>query len=965
MAQSPLRKLLGHIHRTVGPHGSAPPADAELLDRFLADRDDAAFAALVLRHGNLVLAACRRVLVNRADVDDAFQATFLVLLRKASSIRQHQSVGGWLYRVARRAALHVRADVERHRPVEPGLIPESAAPTDADPSWREVCALLHAELDRLPVKFRLPLMLCYLDGKTRDEAARQLGWSVGAVKGNLERGRMRLREQLARRGVTLSAALLATLAAPRGLAIPTALVNSTLHTALNTPAALAGGSRAALVAHGVLQSMRTTHRLVVALSLLLIGAAGTGAGLWTRHVLAGKPTDPIPAAAQAPTRTAAEETMTVSGQVLNPDGQPVAGAKLYTLRLPPGKAPSDDNIETVVRGSSGPDGRFRFDAPKGELGTAADGSPLPILAAADGYGVNWSGAPKPGEELILKLVKDQPITGRVLDGEGQPVANAAIRVLNLVTGPDDRLDDFLAGWKTDWQDSWSRGLKQTIPPSPVVRVTPTDRDGRFQITGAGAERVLIVVVKAPTIAQSMFYVVARSGFDPKPYNDAADDLGRRRMRLPGHTPQLFGPTFTFVAAPGKTLEGIVREANGKPLIGVRVGAIVGSNNSVFATTDAQGKFTLTGLPKQPNYILHVGPRAQDAFVDRSVNVPDTEGLQPVKAEIELMRGVVVSGRVIDRQTGKGVLSGVRFVPLPQNTFFGKPGYDSYRQDHTMRGTDQDGRFRLVVIPGPGVLMVQAHSGESHDGQYLNPYQLATFDEEGRKHVEVMEDGVGGYFAAAGNALEPLGNENAIKYIDLAENTAAVSHDLYLHRGKTATVILQDQDGQPLTEGIVSGMAAKWPITFTLKKAECTVYALDPQKPRTLVFYHPVRKLGGSLSVRGDEPGPLTAKLLPTGTVIGRILDADGQPIAGADVGVSYQTNAGSELERFLRPQREPIRTDKDGRFRLDGVVPEVKFSLSLRQGPTFLVGKPRIGVKNVQTGQTLDLGDRRTEPQGP
>src|SRR5262249_52967043 len=160
---------------------AAAASDAELLERFVVVRDEAAFAALVRRYGGLVLAACRRVLAEPADVEDAFQATFLVLVRKAPSIRRHQAVGGWLYRVAHRTALQVRADVERRRLIEPTTQIEPAAPDGPDPSWREVCALLYTELDRLPEKFRLPLILCYLDGKTRDEAAQVLGWSVGSV----------------------------------------------------------------------------------------------------------------------------------------------------------------------------------------------------------------------------------------------------------------------------------------------------------------------------------------------------------------------------------------------------------------------------------------------------------------------------------------------------------------------------------------------------------------------------------------------------------------------------------------------------------------------------------------------------------------------------------------------------------------------------------------------------------------
>jgi RNA polymerase sigma factor (sigma-70 family) len=192
-------------------------SDAELLERFLTARDETAFAALVRRHGGLVLAACRRVLSDPADVEDAFQATFLILLRKAASIRRSQAVGGWLYRVAYRAALQVRTDAAHRHELADDM--EPVARDSSDPSWREVCSLLYAELDRLPLKFRLPLILCYLDGKTRDEAAQQLGWSVGSVKGYLERGRKQLRARLERRGVALSAGLLTTLLAPRTQAI--------------------------------------------------------------------------------------------------------------------------------------------------------------------------------------------------------------------------------------------------------------------------------------------------------------------------------------------------------------------------------------------------------------------------------------------------------------------------------------------------------------------------------------------------------------------------------------------------------------------------------------------------------------------------------------------------------------------------------------------------------------------------
>jgi hypothetical protein len=348
---------------------------------------------------------------------------------------------------------------------------------------------------------------------------------------------------------------------------------------------------------------------------------------------------------------------------------------------------------------------------------------------------------------------------------------------------------------------------------------------------------------------------------------------------------------------------------------------------------------------------------------RSVNVPDTEGLLLVKAEIELTRSVVVTGRVIDKQTGRGIASGIRFVPLPENTFFGKPGYDSYKHERLMSSTDRDGRFRLPVIPGPGVLMVQAQSGESLGGQYLNPYLLATFDEEGRKHVKLTKEGNSSVFTAADNSIEFLGNEHAVKWIDLAPDAGSVTVDFFLHRGKTAKLTIQDPDGRPLTGAIVAGVTAAWPITFALKTAECPVYALDPAKPRTLAVYHPGRNLGGRVVVRGDEAGPVVAKLQPAGTVTGRILDPDGQPLAGGTVVISYPSNSASELDRHLQQQRPPVQTDKDGRFKLEGVVPGLKFAVNnVRKGDTMLVPEPRTGLKEVASGATLELGDVRTKP---
>src|SRR5262249_18489924 len=210
MTRATLDTALRHLHRLVGAPTAEQALDSDLLGRFVQCRDQAAFAELVRRHGPMVRNVCHGILRHCHDAEDAFQATFLVLARKADTIRQRASLGAWLYEVAYHLALRTRATSARQRPLEPG---EAAAPV-ADPlldlTLREVQLLLHEELRRLPEKYRAPLVLCYLEGHSQDEAARQLGWSRGTVRGRLRRGRDRLRARLTSRGLAVSAGTVVT-----------------------------------------------------------------------------------------------------------------------------------------------------------------------------------------------------------------------------------------------------------------------------------------------------------------------------------------------------------------------------------------------------------------------------------------------------------------------------------------------------------------------------------------------------------------------------------------------------------------------------------------------------------------------------------------------------------------------------------------------------------------------------------
>jgi RNA polymerase sigma factor (sigma-70 family) len=185
MASEQSKTALPDLRRLFGEGTVSALADVQLLKRFVASRDEAAFAALVAVHGPMVMAVCRRILSNSNDVEDAFQATFLVLVRKARSVRAEGSLGGWLHRVAHRVAVEANRDAVRRRARETRAAVMSTSGRDGSGVPDDFGSALHEELARLPEKFRWPVVLCYLEGKTQEEAAVELRWSSATLRRRL------------------------------------------------------------------------------------------------------------------------------------------------------------------------------------------------------------------------------------------------------------------------------------------------------------------------------------------------------------------------------------------------------------------------------------------------------------------------------------------------------------------------------------------------------------------------------------------------------------------------------------------------------------------------------------------------------------------------------------------------------------------------------------------------------------
>jgi RNA polymerase sigma factor (sigma-70 family) len=284
MANRQRSNVLQHLRRAALLRDGAGLSDGQLLNGFVARRDAACFEALVRRHGPMVLGVCRRVLGNPHDAEDAFQATFLVLVRRAASVVPRELVGNWLYGVAYRTALEARRTAARRQARERQVhdMPRPAA--EPDPLWHELVPLFDEELDRLPDRYRAAVVLCDLQGRTRKEAARQLGVPEGTVSGRLTTARRMLARRLSRRGVALSAGAIGAVLASgtASAAVPASLVASTVQTAAATTVAapvialadrvvkglflarLKKLTATALLAVGLVAGGVLTHRLVAA-----------------------------------------------------------------------------------------------------------------------------------------------------------------------------------------------------------------------------------------------------------------------------------------------------------------------------------------------------------------------------------------------------------------------------------------------------------------------------------------------------------------------------------------------------------------------------------------------------------------------------------------------------------------------------------------------------------------------------
>jgi RNA polymerase sigma factor (sigma-70 family) len=646
---SPVLRFL----RDLRDEGPGEGSDARLLARFVAGRDEPAFGALVRRHGPMVYSVCRRVLGHAHDAEDAFQATFLVLARQAGSIRKPASLASWLYGVAFRVARKARS-VGSRRQLRESLatsvtaaapVPEGSSLPEA--AWRELWDILDEELHRLPEKYRTPLVLCYLEGRTNEAAAKHLGCTKGTISSRLARARHIMRRRLSRRGLMPFGGLLIGLfgANTAPAAVPAMLMHGTVQAAIPFAAKqLAPGisTAAATLAQGMLRTMfftkcTVTLTLVLVLSLVAIGGAVLPGALTTESDV------PLEGAAVqvAMNATAAMPSRSESSRT---------GSAAYRQEIP---LPPRNGIPPDDQQSDEGTTAFLFADPLAERDTEAPPS-------AD------TKKPDKGETLHY--------SGKVTDMEtGKPIAGAVVTVRRSLYGdPEVKEEDRLV-----------EETKHTTDATGTYRfiIPPEQSSKRYLYIELDAEH--------PEYA-------------PRKRFGYALGMIRKNEKMGGR------PFFEHVQLwPGKAITGVILTADGKPAAGVRVLSYSNTEKRkpnefeygsfADACTDASGRFRLT--------LITPGPAAFWILPDEYA--PSTHGLLNNRrgdlGTFTLQTGIRIRGKVLDVR-GKP-LAGVIINARSRDRNEALAGLAVADSRNRSAVSDEKGEFQMRPLP-PGTYDVQ-------------------------------------------------------------------------------------------------------------------------------------------------------------------------------------------------------------------------------------------------------------------
>jgi hypothetical protein len=655
----------------------------------------------------------------------------------------------------------------------------------------------------------------------------------------------------------------------------------------------------------------------------------------------------------------------LKGVVLLPSGQPAANA---TIRA---AAPLYATLEPLL----GPDfktplsettadaaGRFTISfttQPFGDI-SKLDArwqqiwKKTAIAASLNGYGPTWveyEAVEAKQQPLTLRLVEDLPIHGRVIDLEGRPLPSVAVKIGEPHAADIEDLSAWIAGVKagemgsTVWQKA-SRHIHSRLiglPPSVT-----TDAKGMIEIRGIGRERFVEITLGDENVAHRDAYVVTR------PMDTLQKTVGMPRFST--FTP-VFGADFTFTADPARTVEGIVLDAKTRqPLAGVAVESdklanYPFSNHRVLKTvTDKDGRFRLVGMPKGAGNRLLLLPSDEQPYFMREIDVPDPVGLGPAKMEIELHRGLWISGRVTNKTTSEpeaGVW--LHYFPFLTNEFAKRtPEFDANGNvdgDQRRYQTKADGTFRLVGLPGRAI--VGANS-------ILKSYRQGV----GYEAIDAPKYDKSDWLLTYRNPINPSSKfPNVMREINPPEDATEFNVDLQLDPGASVKIRPTDAAGNSLTGLTAGGLASRGQYIEPSPETILMVANLGPTEVRTVLLHSKEKNLGRVITIGPDEVrlGQVDAQLQPCATVTGRVVLDDGSPMSGLNIDPRVLPDGDFSLHI------PDVAADAEGRFQTT-LHPGGTYRLTAMGGSFQYIELAK--ELTIQPGQKLDLGTFKLDKDG-
>jgi hypothetical protein len=485
-------------------------------------------------------------------------------------------------------------------------------------------------------------------------------------------------------------------------------------------------------------------------------------------------------------------------------------------------------------------------------------------------------------------------------------------------------------------------LGAALPLYPGAPSAVSGSSGEFRLTGIGRDRVVLIHLEGPTVEGTMALVLNSPGLITQPLAITEEGMGVTAWH---------GPRFELTLRPGRQLEGSVRDLEtGLPIPGIRLLAQRPEVESFsVATSDRQGNYLLPGVPLGKDLKLTADPLGQPYFAaNRTIGIPPGAG--PFPFELVLERGVRIEGRVTRLGTGEPVRARVSYFPLKTNAVFARKPRERNGDDYaSTRWTDYDGRYAIVVPPGPGLLYVQ-----SDERGLLNPEGIV---EELR--ALAAQDNPNWEKVKAHRKIDLPGSIRTLAAYSRKHRLEALTQDFALEPGREVKLEVTAPDGSPAA-GVSSLQDGATPSG---SPGAFRHFHETPGAVVTLPFLDPARSLGGLAETDGREPGPVRVALNPTGRVRGRLIDQQGRPRARACLDVLILAK-----QRTVIPYPERVVTDAGGRFEITGVIPGCTYRIDVAGTdvpPSAFQKEGFLGDRkwSLKPGETVDWGDVRVQPQ--